>query len=57
MNAEYILFPFIHNAEALGRYHLGNPNHAVHIVSNPIDRAEYGRRLADMEGGIFTDKG
>jgi hypothetical protein len=51
------IYPFIHNAEELGIAVLGS--HFTEIVphKNPIDRAEYGRTLARLEGGIFSSKG
>lgn len=47
----------IHTPEELGIAYLGNPNTAIVPPKRRIDRAEYGRRLAEMEGGIFTPEG
>lgn len=43
--------------EDLGIAHLGDPRTAIVPPKCPIDRAEYGRRLAEAEGGIFTPLG
>jgi len=50
-------YPGIQNAEDLGNAHLGNPNTAIVPPKRRIDRAEYGRRLAEAEDGIFTPSG
>ena len=50
-------FPGIRSAEDLGVAIFGNPNTAIVPPKRRIDRAEYGRRLADMEGGVFTPSG
>ena len=49
--------PNIRTPEDLGNAYLGNPNTAVVPPKQRIDRAEYGRRLAEAEGGIFTSLG
>ena len=50
-------YPDIRDAEDLGAAYLGSPNTAIMPPKRKIDRAEYGRRLADAEGGIFTPSG
>ena len=50
-------YPGIQNTEDLGNAYLGNPNTAIVPPKRRIDRAEYGRRLAEAEGGIFTPSG
>ena len=47
----------IRSPEQLGIAHLGNPHTAIVPPKHRIDRAEYGRRLAMAEGGIFTPSG
>jgi len=54
---KYKRYPDIRDAEDLGNAHLGNPNTAILPPKRRIDRAEYGRRLAEAEGGIFTPSG
>ena len=54
---EYKRYPRIRNAEDLGNAHLGSPHTAIVPPKRRIDRAEYGRRLAEAEGGIFTPSG
>jgi hypothetical protein len=51
------IYPHIHNAEELGVAVLGS--HFTEVVPHKltIDRAEYGRTLARLEGGVFTLKG
>lgn len=53
------LMPHIRTEEDLGVAYLGNPHASVVPVlpENRIDRAEYGRRLAGLEGGVFTPLG
>jgi hypothetical protein len=41
----------------LGVALLGSPYTAIVPPKKPIDRAEYGRRLADAESGVFTPRG
>ena len=55
----YRTYPHIRTPYDLGIAYLGNPHTAIIPVSqkNRIDRAEYGRRVAEMEGGIFTQQG
>jgi len=55
----YQLVPQIRTPEDLGLAILGNPHASVSPTSskNRIDRAEYGRRLAELEGGVFTAHG
>lgn len=43
--------------EDLGNAYLGNTNTAIVPPKHRIDRAEYGRRLAELEGGIFKSSG
>jgi hypothetical protein len=47
----------IKTPEDLGNACLGNPHTAIVPPNRRIDRAEYGRRLAEAEGGIFTPSG
>jgi hypothetical protein len=51
------IYPYIHNAEELGIAILGS--RFVDVVPHEftVDRAEYGRALARLEGGIFSSKG
>jgi hypothetical protein len=51
------IYPHIHNAEELGIAILGSRFTDVVPREVTIDRAEYGRRLAELDGGIFTSKG
>jgi hypothetical protein len=51
------IYPHIHNAEELGDAVLGSRFVAVVPREVSIDRAEYGRRLARLEGGVFTSNG
>ena len=55
----YRHMPNIRTAEELGTIVLGNPNASIVPTStnNRIDRAGYGRRLAKLEGGVFTPHG
>lgn len=53
----YRLIPGIRTPEDLGVAHLGNPNMAIVPSKHPIDRADYGRRLAEAQGGVFTPIG
>lgn len=56
-NQKYRYFPCIKNTEDLGIAYLGNPNTAIVPPKHRIDRAEYGKCLAEAEGGIFTASG
>ena len=47
----------IHTPEDLGNAWLGSPNDAIVPPKQRIPRAEFGRRLAEMEDGIFTPSG
>ena len=47
----------IRTPEDLGNAVLGSPHTAIVPPKLRIDRAEYGRRLAEAEGGIFTPSG
>ena len=47
----------IRTPEDLGAAYLGSPHTAIVPPKRRIDRAEYGRELAEMEGGIFTPSG
>jgi hypothetical protein len=47
----------IKTPEDLGNAHIGSPNTAIVPPKRRIDRTEYGRRLAEAEGGIFTPSG
>jgi len=49
--------PHIQTPEDLGIAYLGSPFTAIVPPNRRIDRAEYGRRLAEAEGGIFTPSG
>jgi len=51
------LIQSIRTPEDLGVIHLGSPHTAIVPPKRRIDRAEYGRELAEMEGGIFTLSG
>ncbi|GHU89228.1 hypothetical protein FACS1894202_06940 [Clostridia bacterium] len=51
------IYPYIHNAEELGIAVLGSRFVEVVPREITIDRAEYGRALARLEGGIFTSRG
>jgi hypothetical protein len=57
VDTKYRQIPGITNAYELGVYHLGSPGTAIVPLKCPIDRAEYGRRLAEAEGGRFTSLG
>ena len=50
-------FNNIRTPEDLGVAYLGSPHTAIVPPKRRIDRAEYGRELAEMEGGIFTPSG
>jgi hypothetical protein len=54
---EYKLFPGIRSAEDLGVAYLGSPHTAITLMKRRIDRADYGRRVAEAEGGKFTPQG
>jgi hypothetical protein len=56
-NGKYRIYPYIHSAEELGIAVLGSRYTEVVPRKAPIDRAEYGRALARIQGGIFTSKG
>ena len=47
----------IRTPEDLGVAHLGSPHNAIVPPKRRIDRADYGRRLAEAEGGVFTPSG
>ena len=51
------IYPYIHNTEELGIAVLGNRYTDVVPREITIDRADYGRALAALDGGIFTSKG
>jgi hypothetical protein len=51
------IYPHIHNAEELGIAVLGSRHTDVVPHEITIDRADYGRALARLEGGVFTSKG
>lgn len=51
------IYPYIHNAEELGIAILGSRFSEVVPRTAAIDRAEYGRDLARLEGGMFTAMG
>jgi hypothetical protein len=48
---------YIRTPEDLGIACLGLPHNCIVPPNKRIDRAEYGRRLAEAEGGIFTPSG
>ena len=50
-------FNSIRTPEDLGVAYLGSPHDAIVPPKRRIDRAGYGRRLAEAEGGIFTPSG
>jgi hypothetical protein len=58
-NQLYKRFPGIKDAEDLGIAYLGSPLESIvpALPKNRINRAEYGRRLAKLESGIFTPLG
>jgi hypothetical protein len=56
-NQEYRIYPSIRNFEDLGRHYLGSEHQNIVPTKQRIDRAEYGRKLADAEGGQFTLRG
>ena len=55
----YRLIPHIRTPEDLGVAVLGSSYASIVPVmpKNRIDRAEYGRKLAELEGGLFTPRG
>lgn len=55
----YRIYRYIRTPDDLGIAYLGDPRASVAPVSpeNRIDRSEYGRILAKMEGGKFTPLG
>jgi len=56
---KYLLIPHIQTPEDLGVAMLGNPHASITPAfhENRINRAEYGRRVAELEGGLFTPHG
>jgi hypothetical protein len=58
-DTEYRLFPGIRNEEDLAVAYIGSPHTAIVFIPRErrIDRAEYGRKLAESEGGRFTPQG
>lgn len=54
---EYRLFPGLRGAEDLGIAYLGSPYNAIAAQKQRIDRAEYGLRLAKLDGGVFSSMG
>ncbi|GHU97005.1 hypothetical protein FACS1894208_12250 [Clostridia bacterium] len=57
INNGYTILRGICTAEELGRYYLGNEHQRVVPAKRRIDRAEYGRKLAVVQGGKFTPQG
>ena len=53
----HIINRSIRTPEDLGIAHLGSPHTAIVPPKQRIDRARYGRILAEAEGGIFTQSG
>jgi len=53
----YTLTKNISTPEDLGVALLGSPHTAIVPPKRPIDRSEYGRRLARVENGVFTPFG
>ena len=51
------LHPNIRTPEELGVAYLGSPHDTIVPPKRRIDRAGYGRRLAEAEGGVFTPSG
>ena len=51
------IHPHIRTPEDLGNAVIGSPHTAIVPPKRRIDRSEYGRRLAEAEGGIFTPSG
>jgi hypothetical protein len=56
-NQQYRRYPGIRDAEDLGVAHLGSTHTAIVPPKRRVDRAEYGRKLAEQEGGVFTPSG
>jgi len=56
-NKRKSVYPNIRTPEDLGIAVLGSPHAAIVPPIRRIDRAEYGRRLAETDGGIFTPSG
>ena len=56
---KYQFIPHIRTPEDLGIAAFGSPYASVvqALPKDRIDRAEYGRRLAELEGGLFIDNG
>lgn len=54
---KYQIYPHIRTPTDLGIACIGNPQTAIVPSAYRIDRAEYGRRLAELEGGVFTKRG
>ena len=53
----YRIIRNIRTPEDLGSAYLGSPHTAIVPPKRRIDRAEYGRKLAKLEGGVFTPLG
>ena len=53
----YRIMKNIRTPKDLGSAYLGSPHTAIVPPKRRIDRAEYGRRLAELEGGVFTPLG
>ena len=47
----------IRTPEDLGNARLGSPYDAIVPPKRRVDRSEYGRKLAEMEGGSITPSG
>jgi hypothetical protein len=55
---KYKLLPNITDAEKLGYYHLGAPDSSFGDPAwRPVSRYEYGLKLAESQGGVFTPQG
>ena len=54
---KHMIMQNIRTPEDLGIAVLGSPHTAIVPPKRRIDRAEYGRRLAGLQGGMFTSQG
>ena len=56
---EYTLLPGVSDEEALGDYYIGNSKHikADARLKQCIDRRGFGKKLAELENGVFTVHG
>ena len=54
---QYSMTKNIRTPEDLGNARLGSPYDAIVPPKRRVNRSEYGRKLAEMEGGSFTQSG